>query len=100
MRGESGENKSRLGRGSAEVVHQQPATMAARVAMDKRSDIVILRQEDAICPDRLRQKGFISWIGRKFRGIKNIVAAVAHSAHGPRHDVGIRQDAHAIRRRP
>jgi hypothetical protein len=72
----------------------------ARFAMDRRPDVMIFRQKNAIFHDRLRQEGFVSGIGCKLRGIKNIVAVVARTAHGPRHYVCIRRDAHAIGRRP
>jgi hypothetical protein len=31
--------------------------------------------------------------------VDDVMAAIAQSAYGQRHDIGIREDAHAIRRR-
>jgi len=60
---------------------------------------MIFRKKDAIFPDGLRQQGFVTGIRCALGGVDNIVAAIAQGTHGLRHDVGIRKDAHAIRRR-
>jgi hypothetical protein len=70
----------------------------AQIAIDQCTDVMILRQRDSIFADGLCQQDFVTGIHCAFGGIDDIVAAVAQGAHGPRHDVGIRTDAHTIRR--
>jgi hypothetical protein len=41
MRGKSRENQSRLGRGTAQVVHQQHAAVRAQLAIDQCTDVMI-----------------------------------------------------------
>jgi hypothetical protein len=100
MRGKGREDEGRLGRGSAQVVHQQHAAVRAQVAMNQHTDIMVLRKKDAIFSHGLRQQGFVSRINCALGGMDDIVAAIAQATHGLRHDVGIREDAHVIRRRP
>ena len=48
MRGKGCKNKSRFGHGGAQIVYQQYPAMGAQIAIDQRTDIMILRQKDAI----------------------------------------------------
>lgn len=100
MRRKSSENESRLGCGNAHVVHQQHAAVRAQIAIDQCTDAMIFRNKDAIFADGLRQQGFVTGIHCALGGMDDIVAGIAQVTHGVRHDVGIRKDAHAIRRRP
>ncbi len=67
--------------------------------MDQRADITVLRQEGSPFGYRLSQQGFIAGISHSLAAIDDVVASIAHSAEGLRHNAGIRKHAHAIRRR-
>lgn len=66
--------------------------------MDQCADIMVLRQEGSPFGYRLSQQGFIAGISHSLAAIDDIVAGIAHSADGLRHNAGIRKHAHAIRR--
>ena len=100
MRGKGSKNESRLGWENAQVVHQQHAAVRAQIAIDQCTEVMVLRKKDAIFPDGLCQQGFVTGIHCALGGIDDVVAAIAQATHGLRHDIGIRKDAHAIRRRP
>lgn len=98
MRGQRREDQFRFGCGVTQVIYEQHAAMRKQIAMDQRADIVVPRNEHPIFPGGLCQQGSVFGVHRALGGVDDIVTGSAHRAHRPRDDVGVGQDAHAIRR--
>jgi len=99
MCGEGGQDQTGLRLGVAQVVQKQDAAVSSHVAVNQCADVMVLCDEASSFPGRLSQQGFIARIRRSLADIDHVVACLSHRAHGQRHDVGVRKDAQAIRRR-
>jgi hypothetical protein len=69
------------------------------IAMDQNTDIVVLRYEDAPVSSGFGQQRFVARIPRALGNIDNVVTSISQGAHGRRHNIRIREDPHATRRR-
>ncbi len=99
MRGQSGEDEGRLGRRVAQIIQDQDPAMWARVAMHQCADVTVFRQKDSPICESLGQSGFIAGISSPFAYVDDIMARISHGPNRACHDIRIRKQAHAIRRR-
>ncbi len=62
--------------GNTQVIHQQHAAVRAQIAINQCTDVMILRQKDAIFTDGLRQQGFVTGIDSALGGINDTIDGV------------------------
>ena len=99
MRGEGGNDQVRFGCRITQIVDEEYTAVRKRVAMDQCADVAVFRDEDALLCSSFCQQGCVTGIGLPLAHEDHIVASGTQRAHGLCHDVGVRKDTHAIRRR-
>ncbi len=99
VRGQRHENQVGFGAGVTRIVEKENAAVRLPIAMDQGADVVVLRHKYPPFAGSFGKQSRVAWVSRSFACIGNVVTGGSHRAHSLRDDVGIGEEAHAIRRR-
>jgi len=87
-----------FGAGIAQIVYQRHTGVWPPVAVDQRADAEILGKNYPPVGYRFSQS-MIARVCPPPADLQDVVTSCPHRAHGLRDDVGVREEAHSIRRR-